>query len=54
MPRLPQNNNFAKPLQYLEKEVRDEVLFFVWISIKVFSKLIILYMMNKARHAQST
>ena len=36
------NNKFAKSLQYLKKEVRDEVDFFVQMSITVICKSILL------------
>ena len=35
-----QNNKFAMSLQYLKKEVKDEVDFFMQINIKVSYKLI--------------
>ena len=36
-------NKFAKFLQYLKKEVSDEVEFFLQINIKVFCKFVLLY-----------
>ena len=52
MPSLVQsthNNRFANSLQYVKKEVKDEVDFFVQINIKVFYKLILSYLISVAR-----
>ena len=42
---------FAKSLQYLKKEVMDEIDFLVQINITVIYKLILSLLMNVAKHA---
>ena len=62
-----QNSKFAMSLQYLKKEVRDEVDFlhadkhqsflqvdFNTLSIKVFYKVILSLLMGMIKHSQST
>ena len=62
-----QNSKFAMSLQYLKKEVRDEVDFlhadkhqsflqvdFNTLSIKVFYKVIVSLLMGMIKHSQST
>ena len=61
-----QNNKLAMSLQYLKKEVRDEVDFLhadkrqsflqvdlITLSIKVFCKVIISLLMGMIKHSQS-
>ena len=47
--QIPQNDKFAKSLQYLKK-VRDEVDFCA-VSITIFYKLILSFLQGVARHA---
>ena len=62
-----QNSKFAMSLQYLKKEVRDEIDFlhsdkhqsflqvdFNTLSIKVFYKVIVSLLMSTIKHSQST
>ena len=62
-----QNSKFAMSLQYLKKEVRDEVDFlhadkyqnfpqvdFNTLNIKVFYKVILLLLVDMIKHSQST
>ena len=62
-----QNNNFAMSLQYLKKEVRDEVdilhadkhqssqqVDFNTLSIKFFYKVILSLLMDMIKHSEST
>ena len=63
----PQNVNFAMSLQYLQKQVRDEVeflpadkyqsflqVYFNTLGIKVFYKLILSILMGMIKHSKST
>ena len=49
-----QNNKFAIPSQYLEKEVRDGVHFLHANKYQSFYKLAISVLVEVARHVQST
>ena len=49
-----QNNKHAVSLQYLRKEMRYEVDICMLIKMKVFYRLIVLFLMDLARHAQIT
>ena len=50
-----QNSKFAMSLQYLKKEVRDEVdFFYMQKNIKDFFKLILSFSVCVAKHAQIT
>ena len=64
--QVSQNNKFAMSLQYLKKEVRDELDFshadkhqsfpqvdFNTLSIKVFYKMILSLLMGMIKHSQS-
>ena len=51
--QITQNNKFAKSLQYLKKEVRDEVEFFVKMSIIVIYKVLLTFLMDVTRHAKT-
>ena len=52
--RSSQNNKFAVSLQYLKKEVRDEVNFLHADKHQNFYKLALSFLMEVARHVQST
>ena len=52
--RSSQNNKFAVPLQYLKKEVKDEVDFLYTDEHQKFYKLVLLFLMEVARDVQST
>ena len=47
-----QNSKFAMSLQYLKKEVKDEVDFFMQINIKVSYKLMLSLSMGMNNHSQ--
>ena len=49
-----QNNKFAISLQYLKKEVNDEVYFWHADKHQVFYKLILSFLVSVTRHAQNT
>ena len=49
-----QSNKFAISSQYLKKEVRDGVHFLPADKHQSFYKLALLYLMEVARHVQST
>ena len=49
-----QNSKFAVSLQYLKKEVRDEVDFLYTDEHQKFYKLVLLFLMEVARDVQST
>ena len=51
--QITQSNKFAKTLQYLKKEVRDEVDFYCNEHHNFF-KMILLFLMNVTRYAKST
>ena len=49
--KIIKNNKFPKLLQYLKKKVRNEVDFFVQMTIKVIYKLTFSFLRGVARHA---
>ena len=51
--QIIQNIKLAIFLQYLKKEVSDEVDFCMKISMKVFYKLILWFLMGMIKHFQS-
>ena len=51
---MPQNNKYAASLQYLKKNRVMKLMLCMLINIKVFYKLIVLFLMGLARHVQST
>ena len=52
--QITQNNKFTISLQYLKKEVSDEVDFCKQISMKVSYKLIVWPLMVMIKHSQSS
>ena len=52
--QITQNNEFPKSLECLKKTLSYEVDVSMLINIKVFYKLIVLFLMGLARHAHST
>ena len=52
--QITQNNKFAKPSQYLKKEVRDGVHFLHANKHQICYKLALLFWMEVAKHVQST
>ena len=52
--QITQNNKYADSLQYLKKELSWKLMFYMLINMKVFYKLIGLFLMGLARHAQIT
>ena len=51
-PQSSQNIKFAKSLQYLQKQVRDKVVFYMQINIKVSYKLILSLLMGMIKRIQ--
>ena len=52
--QITQNNKFAKPSQYLKKEVRDGVHFLHANEHQNFYMLALSFLMEVARHVQNT
>ena len=52
--QITQNNEFAKSLQCFKKELSYKVDVSMLVNIKVFYKLIVLFLMGLARHTQCT
>ena len=52
--RSTQSNEFAIPLQYLKKEVRNRVFFLHADNYQSFYKLVLLFLHEVARHVEST